>query len=531
MTEMGAGVDQLHEGEGGGLLDVRGLTKIFGALKACDAIDLSIGKGEIHALLGENGAGKSTLVKMLFGALEPAAGEIHWKGQPVAIHSPGAARHLGIGMVFQHFSLFEALTAAENIMLSLDEKTPILQVAERARELSKAYGLPLDPFAHVGDLSVGERQRIEIIRCLLQKPDLIILDEPTSVLTPQEADKLFETLETLRDEGKSILYISHRLEEVKRLCDRATVLRHGKVVAHCDPRQETAASLARMMVGDEVDTVKRTGSVDAGGQALLEVRELSRPSANPFAVPLRKIDLLVRSGEVMGIAGVAGNGQGELFEALSGEVLQQNAATIRIRDKDAGRLGISGRRLLGAAFVPEERLGHGAAPQMRLSENLFLSRHVTDAKALMGAFGTVRTAALAKAAARIVKVMDVRKSGEDPEASALSGGNLQKFIIGRELDRQPAVMVVNQPTWGVDAGAAARIRQALIDLARSGSAVLVISQDLDELFEMCDSVAVMHDGRLSAPMPIAEATFEKIGLLMGGATPERSELPEEAETA
>lgn len=528
MSEMGAGVDQAHEGKGSELLEVRGLTKIFGALKACDAIDLSIGKGEIHALLGENGAGKSTLVKMLFGALEPAGGDIRWKGKPVSIQSPGEARRLGIGMVFQHFSLFEALTAAENIMLSLDDNTPILQVAERARDLSKAYGLPLDPFAHVGDLSVGERQRIEIIRCLLQKPDLIILDEPTSVLTPQEADKLFETLETLRDEGKSILYISHRLEEVKRLCDRATVLRHGRVVSHCDPRQETAASLARMMVGDDVDAVRRTGSVDTGGEALLEITALKRPAANPFAMPLRGISLSVRAGEVMGIAGVAGNGQGELFEALSGEVLQEQAGAIRIRGRDAGRTGISGRRLLGAAFVPEERLGHGAAPQMRLSENLFLSRHITDAGALVGALGTVRSGALAKAASRIVKIMDVRKSGEDPEASALSGGNLQKFIIGRELDRQPAVMVVNQPTWGVDAGAAARIRQALIDLARSGSAVLVISQDLDELFEICDSVAVMHDGRLSAPMPIGEASFEKIGLLMGGAEPER---PESAETA
>ncbi|WP_295805981.1 ABC transporter ATP-binding protein [uncultured Nitratireductor sp.] len=531
MTEVGAGVDQRHEGEGGELLEVRGLTKTFGALKACDAIDLSIGKGEIHALLGENGAGKSTLVKMLFGALEPAAGEIRWKRRVVAIQSPGEARRLGIGMVFQHFSLFEALTAAENIMLALDDTTPILQVAERARELSKAYGLPLDPFAHVGDLSVGERQRIEIIRCLLQKPDLIILDEPTSVLTPQEADRLFETLETLRDEGKSILYISHRLEEVKRLCDRATVLRHGRVVSHCDPRRETAASLARMMVGDEVDTVKRVGSVDASGQSLLEVKGLSRPAANPFAVSLREISLSVRAGEVVGIAGVAGNGQGELFEALSGEALQDKAGAIRVRGTDAGRLGISGRRLLGAAFVPEERLGHGAAPQMRLSENLFLSRHVTDAGAFVGALGTVRSGALANAAARIVEAMDVRKGGEDPEASALSGGNLQKFIIGRELDRQPAVMIVNQPTWGVDAGAAARIRQALIDLARSGSAVLVISQDLDELFEICDSVAVMHDGRLSAPVPIAEATFEKIGLLMGGATPERAEPPEKAETA
>ncbi len=499
------------------LLEVRGLTKVFGQLKACDGIDLTIAKGEIHALLGENGAGKSTLVKMLFGSLEPAGGDIFWNGDKVSIASPGQARKLGIGMVFQHFSLFDALTAAENIMLSLDDDTSILAIAEKAHSLSKAYGLPLDPFALVGDLSVGERQRIEIIRCLLQEPELIILDEPTSVLTPQEADKLFETLERLRDEGKSILYISHRLEEVKRLCDHATVLRHGKVVGHCDPRQETAASLARMMVGSEVTTATRPPAATSDANEILSICGLSRKPSGPFSVALKNIWLSLKAGEVLGIAGVAGNGQGEFFEAVSGEVTQESADVIRIRGNPVGKLGISGRRLLGAAFVPEERLGHGAAPRMKLSENLLLSRFKTDAKAFLGKFGVVRTSAITEASKRIVVEMDVRKSAEDPEAASLSGGNLQKFIIGRELDRKPSVIVVNQPTWGVDAGAAARIRQALIDLARSGSAVLVISQDLDELFEVSDSIAVMHDGHLSVPMPAAEATLERVGLLMGGA--------------
>ena len=500
------------------LLEVRGLTKIFGSLKACDHVDLTVGRGEIHSLLGENGAGKSTLVKMLFGSLEPNAGEIRWDGQPVKIGSPSAARKLGIGMVFQHFSLFDALTAAENIALSLDDDTPIATIAAKAQALSHAYGLPLDPYSLVGDLSVGERQRIEIIRCLLQTPKLIILDEPTSVLTPQEADKLFETLDRLRAEGKSILYISHRLEEVKRMCDAATVLRHGKVVGHCDPRKETASSLARMMVGNEVQAVVRqpVAGMDRAA-ALLEIMNLSRTPATPFSIPLRGISLNVRAGEVIGIAGVAGNGQGEFFEAVSGEAMQADAGTIRIRGKDAGRLSITGRRLLGAAFVPEERLGHGAAPRMKLSENLLLSRYATDAKAFVGVGGMVKTGAVDAAAQRIIQVMDVRKSARDPEAASLSGGNLQKFIIGRELDRRPSVMVVNQPTWGVDAGAAAKIRQSLIELARSGSAVLVISQDLDELFEISDAIAVMHGGELSSPLPIAEATFEKIGLLMGGA--------------
>jgi len=513
-------VETTLETDGHYLLEVGGLTKIFGTLKACDHIDLKVGRGEIHSLLGENGAGKSTLVKMLFGSLEPNSGEIYWKGQPVKITSPGAARKLGIGMVFQHFSLFEALTAAENIALSLDDKTPISTIAAKAQALSYSYGLPLDPYALVGDLSVGERQRIEIIRCLLQTPQLIILDEPTSVLTPQEADKLFETLGRLRSEGKSILYISHRLEEVKRMCDAATVLRHGKVVGHCNPRQETAASLARMMVGNEVQAVVRPPvEASAPHPALLEIKKLDRKPATPFSIPLKNINLDVKAGEVIGIAGVAGNGQGELFEAVSGEALQQEAGSIRFRGTDAGHLGISGRRLLGAAFVPEERLGHGAAPRMKLSENLLLSRHKTDRKAFLGAAGVLHSSAISTASQRVIEVMDVRKSAVDPEAAALSGGNLQKFIIGRELDRRPSIMVVNQPTWGVDAGAAARIRQALIELARSGSAVLVISQDLDELFEISDAIAVMHNGELSKPLPIAQATLEKIGLLMGGAEP------------
>ncbi|WP_189479113.1 ATP-binding cassette domain-containing protein, partial [Mesorhizobium sp. M1E.F.Ca.ET.063.01.1.1] len=279
------------------LLEVRGLTKIFGTLTACDHIDLNIAKGEIHALLGENGAGKSTLVKMLFGSLEPNSGEIFWDGKAVTITSPGVAKKLGIGMVFQHFSLFEALTAAENIALSLNDGSPISAIAAKARALSYSYGLPLDPETLVGDLSVGERQRIEIIRCLLQTPQLIILDEPTSVLTPQEADKLFETLERLRAEGKSILYISHRLEEVKRICDRATVLRHGKVVGHCNPRQETAASLARMMVGNEIKAVVRAPAEGIEtAPALLEIRGLTRKPATPFAIPLKNINLSVRAG-------------------------------------------------------------------------------------------------------------------------------------------------------------------------------------------------------------------------------------------
>ncbi|MCV3738324.1 ABC transporter ATP-binding protein [Rhizobium sp. TRM96647] len=510
------------------LLAVRNLTKLFGTFAACNGIDLDIRPGEIHALLGENGAGKSTLVKMLFGVLAPTAGEILWQGAPVSIASPGAARRLGIGMVFQHFSLFEALTVAENIALSLPPGISLARVAEEAARLSHAYGLPLDPKAHVADLSVGERQRIEIVRALLQDPQLIILDEPTSVLTPQEADRLFETLAKLKGEGRSVLYISHRLEEVQRICDRATVLRHGKVTGACDPRRETPASLARMMVGSDVAAVSAEGT-NTKGEVLLEARDLDVAARTPFAVSLKNVSLKVHGGEVLAIAGVAGNGQGELFDALSGEYPIAKGEAVLIRSRPVGSLGITARRLMGAGFVPEERHGHAAVPAMSLSDNLVLARSQSDRKAFLGGgvLGIIKSSAVHMAAKRISAAMDVRKSGEDPPAGSLSGGNLQKFIVGRELDRQPSVLVVNQPTWGVDAGAASRIRQALVDLARSGSAVLVISQDLDEIFEVATEIAVISEGRLSDAYPARELTREKIGLLMGGMHGE-TRMPEAA---
>jgi simple sugar transport system ATP-binding protein len=499
------------------LLSVDKLTKLFGSFAACNEIDLDIAPGEIHALLGENGAGKSTLVKMLFGVLEPTHGEIRWEGRPVTIASPGDARRLGIGMVFQHFSLFEALTVAENIALSLDDSIPIGRIAEEARTLSAAYGLPLDPHAHVADLSVGERQRIEIVRALLQNPKLIILDEPTSVLTPQEADRLFETLFKLKAEGRSVLYISHRLEEVQRICDRATVLRHGRVAGACDPKAETPASLARMMVGSDVASVTHPER-DERGEVQLSVSDLSVSPRTPFATPLRNVSLSVRAGEILAIAGVAGNGQGELFDALSGEYPVSTPDAVVIRRTPVGTKGITARRLLGAGFVPEERHGHAAVSALTLSDNLVLARSRSDRRAFLGwgFLNVIRRGAVKIAARRISETMDVRKSGDDPAAGALSGGNLQKFIVGRELDRQPAVLVVNQPTWGVDAGAASRIRQALVDLARAGSAVLVISQDLDEIFEVATDIAVISEGRLSPAFPAGTLTRERIGLLMGG---------------
>ena len=496
-------------------LEATGIVKDFGSLRANDDISLAMAPGEIHALLGENGAGKSTLVKILYGSLQPTAGEIRWKGKPVAIANPAAARQLGIGMVFQHFSLFDALTVAENISLALEKPHTMAELAERIRRVSNEYGLPLDPQSTIADLSVGVRQRVEIVRCLLQDPEVIIMDEPTSVLTPQEATDLFRTLTRLASEGRAILYISHRLEEVKAICDDVTILRHGKVVARCDPAEVSAAQLASLMVGADVGEIVASAPSSTDAPVRLAIKDLSMPAPHQFATALQNVSLDVRAGEVVAIAGVAGNGQDELFDALSGERPAASADAVHIDGKPVGRAGITQRRRLNAAFVPEERLGHGSVPRFRLSQNTVLTRHGTGE-------GFVRRGLLDLAGARksvdgVSERFDVRKGVPDPEAGELSGGNLQKFVVGREYDRKPGIFVVSQPTWGVDAGAAATIRQALIDLARAGSAILVISQDLDEILEISDRVAVISHGRLSPAQPTGQVTREQIGLLMGGA--------------
>ena len=495
------------------LLQAIGITKLYGNFPANDAVSLDLYAGEIHALLGENGAGKSTLVKIIYGLIQPTEGELRWKGERIVLAGPSDARAHGIGMVFQHFSLFDNLTVAENVALGLDGKEGFAAMSARLAQVSRDYGLPLDPKREVWRLSVGERQRIEIVRMLMQNPQLLILDEPTAVLTPQEADQLFVVLERLKIEGRAILYISHKLDEVKRLCDTATILRGGKKVATCNPRAETASSLARMMVGADIGIVK-AATTRATTVPRLAVQNLSLSPDDPHGVYLKDITFEVKGGEILGIAGVAGNGQDELFAALSGEQLTSDGAVV-IEGAAAGHLSVTARRRLGAAFVPEERLGHGTAPRMKLSENALLTGH---AASHMVHYGFVDRPATLATVDRTTTAFDVRKAKRDPEAVSLSGGNLQKFIVGREILREPGVLVVSQPTWGVDAGAAAVIRQALLDLSGRGTAVLVISQDLDELAEIADRIAVMFHGRLSETMSAREATREKLGLLMGGAS-------------
>ena len=503
-----------ENGSSGFLLEAQNITKMFGDLCANDDVTLALKPGEIHALLGENGAGKSTLVKIIYGSLQPTMGKLVWKGKPISVANPAIARALGIGMVFQHFSLFDSLTVLQNVALALPPVSSMAGLAERIERVSADYGLPLHPDVPVVDLSVGERQRIEIVRCLLQEPQLLIMDEPTAVLTPQEADRLFVTLERLAIEGCAILYISHRLEEVKRICNDATILRHGKLIAKVNPKQETASSLANLMVGSEVGAVQ-VEKQNGGGMPMLELRELSMPTDDPFGVTLKEIDLSIESGEIVAIAGVAGNGQSELFDAISGETTCPSADMVRLAEVPCGSKSITARRRHNVAFVPEQRIGHGAISNFTLSENVILTHHAVD-------IGLVRHGLINHAAAkdlkeRITKSFDVRKDKPDPNAHSLSGGNLQKFVVGREIVRDPNILVVNQPTWGVDAGAARMIRQSLIDMARSGAAVLVISQDLDEIFEIADCIAVISRGELSQAYPTAEMTPERIGLLMAGA--------------
>lgn len=495
------------------LLSLRGIVKRFPGCLANDGVELSVGAREIHALLGENGAGKSTLVKIIYGVMKPDAGEIRWRGEAVAIASPAHARRLGIGMVFQHFSLFEALTVAENIALGLNDRADRVGLRERIAEISASYGLPLDPDATVHDLSVGERQRIEIVRCLLQKPKLLIMDEPTSVLTPQEVEKLFAVLRRLAAEGCSILYISHKLEEIRALCDTATIMRQGRVVARCTPREKTARELAELMISAAL--VPRSARAEIAGDAppRLILDKLTVRSTHQFGTDLKAVSFTVAAGGILGIAGIAGNGQTELMDALSGEVPAGRPDTIVLDTTPIGHLGPRERRRLGGCFVPEERNGHGAVTGMTLAENGFLSAHGNAALARLGFVDRARTEAFAR---DIITRFDVRTTGPDALAQSLSGGNLQKFLVGREVQQNPSLLVINQPTWGVDAGAAVAIYDAITQLAASGTAVVIISQDLDEIFLLCDRIAVIAGGRVSTPIPIRYASIEKIGLLMGG---------------
>lgn len=505
------------------LLTLTGMTRTFPGVIANQNVNLSIATGEIHALLGENGAGKSTLVKMIYGILAPDSGDIQWEGKSVSIPNPAFARELGVAMVFQHFSLFDSLSVLENIALGMDKRVDLTELKARISDISSRYGLPLDPERHVYTLSVGERQRIEIIRCLLQNPKLLIMDEPTSVLTPQEVSRLFETLKRLSEEGLAILYISHKLDEIKALCHRATVLRNGEGVASVSVSDESAQSLAALMMGEALESMTpRSGN--QAGDVRLAVSKLSLPAADEFGIPLLDIDLNVHCGEVVGIAGVAGNGQDELLLALSGESLSRQQDSLKIDGTPCGQLGPNQRRALGVAAIPEQRLGHGAVPEMSLIDNSFLTAF--RRLKLIGN-GFIKKAATRSFAEKIIDDFNVKTNGSGAVASSLSGGNLQKFIVGREILQNPGLLIVSQPTWGVDAGAAQTIHKALRELANNGAAVLVISQDLDELMATTDRIGAICAGRVSEIYNTDSVTIEDVGLLMAGTKLERTSSPAE----
>ena len=490
-------------------LELTGISKQYPAVRANDDIHLKVAPGQIHAVLGENGAGKSTLMKIIYGAVQPDEGEMIWNGKQVEVASPAQARALGISMVYQHFSLFDTLTAAENVWLGLDKSLPLAEVTERIRQVAAGYGLDVDPLRPVHTLSVGERQRVEIVRALLTNPQLLILDEPTSVLTPQAVEKLFVTLRKLSDEGCAILYISHKLDEIRNLCHHCTVLRGGKVTGEVDPTQETNASLSRLMIGAEPPALMHRPS--NAGDVVLSVKNLSLPQLDPFGVSLKQIGLDVRAGEIVGVAGVSGNGQQELMAALSGEDRRAPAGSVSLFGRDIAAASPGARRAQGLHFVPEERLGRGAVPTLSLAQNTLLTRQEA-----VGSGGWLDLAATRRMAADLIARFNVKAGGPDAAARSLSGGNLQKFIVGREIDARPKLLIISQPTWGVDVGAAAQIRGELLALRDAGCALLVVSEELDELFEISDRLVVIAQGRLSPSVATADATREMIGEWMSG---------------
>lgn len=491
-------------------LELTGITKQYPGVLANDRVNLAVQPGQIHAVLGENGAGKSTLMKVIYGAVQPDAGRIVWNGTPVHIASPAQARALGISMVYQHFSLFDTLTAAQNVWLGLDKAWKLAQVEQRITQVAASYGLDVDPQRPVHSLSVSERQRVEIVRALLTEPQLLILDEPTSVLTPQAVDKLFVTLRRLAEQGCSILYISHKLDEIRALCQHCTVLRGGKVTGEVDPRAESNASLSRLMIGAEPPQLEHRAQ--RAGATVLQVANLNLARQDQFGVDLENLTFDVSAGEIVGIAGVSGNGQQELMAALSGEDPRAAPGSITLASVDIARAGPRVRRRLGLHFVPEERLGRGAVPLLSLAQNTLLTR----TEAVSPRSGWIASARVQRLADELIARFRVKAGGASATAKSLSGGNLQKFIVGREISAAPKLLIVSQPTWGVDVGAAAQIRSELLALRDAGCALLVVSEELDELFEISDRLLVMAKGRISPSVPVREASVERIGLWMSG---------------
>lgn len=496
------------------VIEMRDITKVFGGFVANDKINLHLRKGEIHALLGENGAGKSTLMNMLAGLLEPTSGEIAVNGQVVNLDSPSKAASLGIGMVHQHFMLVEAFTVAENIILGSElTKNGVLDIAGASKEikaLSERYGLAVDPSAKVADISVGSQQRVEILKTLYRGADILIFDEPTAVLTPSEIDELMAIMKNLVKEGKSIILITHKLDEIRAVSDRVTVIRRGKSIETVEIAGATNADLAEMMVGRSV-SFKTEKQASKPKEVVLSIKDLV-VNENRGVPAVKNLSLDVRAGEIVGIAGIDGNGQSELIQAITG-----------LRKVESGSIELKGDSIVGlhprqitelrVGHVPEDRHRDGLILEMMISENIALQTYYKEPHSKNGILNYSNITSYAK---KLMEEFDVRAASELVPAAALSGGNQQKAIIAREIDRDPDLLIVSQPTRGLDVGAIEYIHKRLIEERDNGKAVLVVSFELDEILNVSDRIAVIHDGKIQGIVSPETTNKQELGVLMAG---------------
>ncbi len=494
-------------------VEMRRIVKRFPGVLANDHVDFDVRAGEVHALLGENGAGKSTLMRQLYGMYQPDEGQILIDDRPQVFHSPADAIRAGIGMIHQHFMLVPTLTVAENVALGLpSSRGPLLdldRVSQRVRDLSQGYGLKVDPTCPVWQLSVGEQQRVEIVKALYRGASVIILDEPTAVLTPQEVDDLFTTLRRMVSEGHALVFISHKLHEVMAISDRVTALRDGKLAGTRPAKGATRAELAHMMVGREVKPLAPQPM--AAGPQRLQIRALHAMSDRGTEA-LRGVDLEVHAGEIVGLAGVSGNGQRELAECLSG-LRKATAGTIIIEGQDMTHAPLRTRVDAGQAYIPEERMRDGAVREFSVEENLFLHEHASPAYSDWIFLNFAKMAAHAR---RLVEDFAVKTPHLDTPLKNLSGGNIQKLILARELSRKPRILIAAQPTRGVDIGATQYIHERLLEQRAQETAILLISEDLDEIRTLSDRIAVIYEGRITGVVERDRATVEQIGLMMAG---------------
>jgi len=496
------------------LLDLRGITKRFPGVVANDHVDFDVRAGEVHTLFGENGAGKSTLMRVLYGFYKPDEGEIRLRGERVTITSPADAIARGIGMIHQHFMLVNTLTVAENVALGTRSTrrplTDLDAVSRRIAELSERYGLRVDPQAVIWQLSVGERQRVEIIKALYRDVSLLILDEPTAVLTPQEVDDLFAVLRQMVDDGRGLVFISHKIREVLELSDRITVLRNGRKIGTVLPSEVTQHGLAEMMVGHELPTQEPLGE-SGNGDARLVVRNLT-VKGDRGVDAVRGLDLEVRDGEIVGIAGVSGNGQRELAEAIAG-LRHAVGGSIEIDGKSLVGLNPAEARRTGLGYVPEERMRDGVVPEFSVAENLLL---IDNAAPEFSRWGFLRARAIRRHSEELVAEFDVKTPSLDTPVRNLSGGNIQKLILAREMSAGPRVLLAAQPTRGVDVGAGHYIHTRLMEQRDAGTAILIVSEDLDEVLSLSDRILVMFEGDIIAEVNPRESTREALGLMMAG---------------